>query len=101
VARCIDLKDFGREIDTVARPGGFTTGVTYFSPGATRRRLELLKELVPNLSRVGVLYQPESSWMRSRRRRGPPASASSVWNGNPPRIPAARSTSRSSDAWAR
>lgn len=62
VACCIDLKDFGREIDTVARPGGFTTGVTYFSPGATRRRLELLKELVPNLSRVGVLYQSESSW---------------------------------------
>ena len=62
VARCLDLKDFGGEIGTVSRPGGFTTGVTYFSPGATGRRLALLKALVPNLSRVGVLYRPESSW---------------------------------------
>lgn len=62
VARCIDLAGFGKEIDSVARPGGFTTGVSYFSPGATRRRLELLKELVPNLTRVGVFYQPGSTW---------------------------------------
>lgn len=62
VARCMDPAGFGREIATAARPGGFTTGVTDFSPGATRRRLELLKELVPNLSRVGVLYHPQSSW---------------------------------------
>ena len=62
VARCLDLAGFGGEIATVARPGGFTTGVTDFSPGATRRRLELLKALIPNLSRVGVLYPPQSSW---------------------------------------
>lgn len=62
VARCMDLWGFGQEIATAAHPGGFTTGVTDFSPGATRRRLELLKELVPNLSRVGVLYHPKSSW---------------------------------------
>lgn len=62
VARCMELAGLGKEIDSVARPGGFTTGVTYFSPGATQRRLELLKELVPRLSRVGVLYQPGSTW---------------------------------------
>jgi putative ABC transport system substrate-binding protein len=62
VARCMELAGFGREIATVTRPGGFTTGVTDFSPGATRRRLELLKELVPSLSGVGVLYLPRSSW---------------------------------------
>lgn len=62
VARCMDPAGFGQEIATAAHPGGFTTGVTDFSPGATQRRLELLKELVPNLSRVGVLYHPLSSW---------------------------------------
>jgi putative ABC transport system substrate-binding protein len=62
VAFCLDLKGFGREIATVARPGGFTTGVTGFSPGVTGRRLEFLRELVPTLSRVGVVYDPASSW---------------------------------------
>jgi putative ABC transport system substrate-binding protein len=58
----MDLWEFDQEIATPAHPGGFTTGVTDFSPGATRQRVELLKELVPNLSRVGALYYPRSSW---------------------------------------
>ena len=62
VARCIDLRDFGGELETPAQPGGHTTGVTYFSPGATARRLALLREAVPGLSRVGVLAQPGSDW---------------------------------------
>jgi ABC-type uncharacterized transport system substrate-binding protein len=62
VARCMDLKDFGREIESVARPGGYTTGITYFSPGATAKRLELLREAVPGLSHVGVLWRPGSDW---------------------------------------
>ncbi|HKZ07981.1 MAG TPA: ABC transporter substrate binding protein [Methylomirabilota bacterium] len=60
VARCIDLVG----LDEEAAKSGFTTGVTYLSPGATRRRLELLKELVPRLSRVGVLHERGSSWTR-------------------------------------
>jgi putative tryptophan/tyrosine transport system substrate-binding protein len=62
VARCIDLKDFGREIETPDRPGGGTTGATYFSPAAIPRRLELLRTLVPGLQHVGVLTRPESDW---------------------------------------
>jgi putative tryptophan/tyrosine transport system substrate-binding protein len=62
VASCIDLAGFGAEIDTLARPGGLTTGFTYFSPAATSRRLELLRDLVPGLARVGVLHHPRSSW---------------------------------------
>lgn len=62
VARCIDLKDFAGEIETLDRPGGHTTGVTYFSPGATARRLELLKQALPGLSHVGLLYRPRSDW---------------------------------------
>jgi putative ABC transport system substrate-binding protein len=62
VSRCMDPWQFSQEIVTPAHPRGFTTGVTDFSPGATRQRLELLKELVPSLSRVGALYHPKSSW---------------------------------------
>jgi putative ABC transport system substrate-binding protein len=62
VAACIDLAGFGAELDSLDRPGGFTTGFTAFSPAAIPRRLELLKELVPNLSRVGLLYHARSSW---------------------------------------
>ena len=62
VAGCIDLAGFGAEIDTLSRPGGLTTGFTYFSPAATSRRLELLKGLVPGLARVGALHHPRSSW---------------------------------------
>jgi len=62
VARCMDLKDFGREIETPGRPGGYTTGATHFSPGATARRLELLREAVPGLSSVALLSRPGSDW---------------------------------------
>lgn len=62
VARCLDFKDFGRELETPGRPAGYTTGVTYFSPGATTRRLELLREALPGLSRLGLLVRPGSDW---------------------------------------
>jgi putative tryptophan/tyrosine transport system substrate-binding protein len=39
-----------------ARPGGNVTGVTTFSTELTAKRVELLKELVPKLSRVGLLH---------------------------------------------
>src|SRR5437762_2975232 len=39
-----------------ARPGGNITGVTTFSTELTAKRIELLKELVPNLSRVALLH---------------------------------------------
>jgi putative ABC transport system substrate-binding protein len=39
----------------LARPGGNVTGVSMMSPGLAAKRLELLKEAVPRLSRVLVL----------------------------------------------
>ena len=45
-------------IDSLARPGSNVTGTTYMAPGMAAKRLELLKELVPNLSRVLVLSYP-------------------------------------------
>ena len=45
-------------IDSLARPGGNVTGLTNLSPELGGKRLELLKESVPKLARVAVLYDP-------------------------------------------
>ena len=43
-----------------ARPGGNVTGLTGLSPDVTAKRLELLRETVPGMSRVAVLRNPLS-----------------------------------------
>jgi putative ABC transport system substrate-binding protein len=43
-------------VASLAHPGGNITGVTTFSTELTTKRIELLKELVPNLSRVALLH---------------------------------------------
>jgi putative ABC transport system substrate-binding protein len=43
-------------VASYARPGGNVTGVTTFSTELTAKRIQLLKELVPNLSRVALLH---------------------------------------------
>jgi putative ABC transport system substrate-binding protein len=46
-------------VASIARPGGKATGLTCISSELASKRLQILKELVPALSRVGVLYNPE------------------------------------------
>ncbi len=43
-------------IDSLAHPGGNITGVFTRAPELIGKRLELLKEAIPNLSRVAVFY---------------------------------------------
>ena len=45
-------------VDSLARPGGNITGVTTISAVLVGKRLELLKETVPKLSRVAALWEP-------------------------------------------
>ena len=45
-------------VESLARPGGNVTGVTNLGTELGGKRLELLKETVPKLSRVAVLYDP-------------------------------------------
>ncbi len=47
-------------VDSLARPGGNITGLTRFTRELSGKRLELLKEVVPKLSRVGVLWDTNS-----------------------------------------
>jgi ABC-type uncharacterized transport system substrate-binding protein len=47
-------------VQSLARPGGNVTGLTNLSRELGGKRLELLQEAVPKLSRVAVLYDPAS-----------------------------------------
>jgi len=47
-------------IASFARPGGNVTGVVSFSSDLAGKRLEILKEIVPKLSRVAILWIPQS-----------------------------------------
>jgi len=50
------MGDPGAIVSSFAHPGGNITGVTTFSTELTAKRIELLKELVPSLSRVALLH---------------------------------------------
>ena len=44
---------------SIARPGGKVTGASCISSDLAGKRLQMLKELVPALARVAVLYNPD------------------------------------------
>ena len=48
-------------IDSLARPGGNITGLIRLTVELSGQRLELLKEVVPGISRVGMLWEDGSS----------------------------------------
>jgi len=45
-------------VDSFARPGGNITGLTILGPELGAKRLQLLKEVVPGVSRVAFLWNP-------------------------------------------
>jgi ABC-type uncharacterized transport system substrate-binding protein len=68
-------------VTSLARPGGNITGFTVSLPELGGKRLEILKEAVPSLSSVAVLWNPPTRYPRSL-------------NGEPPRLRPARCESR-------
>lgn len=60
-------------VDSLARPGRNVTGFAQIVSTLAGKRLELLKETVPKLSRVAVLWDPQNAgsvqiWEESQRR---------------------------------
>ena len=47
-------------VASLARPGGNVTGLVNLLAGLSGKRLEILKEAIPGISRVGVLWNPEN-----------------------------------------
>ena len=45
-------------VNSLAAPGGNVTGLSSFSTELTQKRLQLLKDTIPGLSRVGLLVNP-------------------------------------------
>jgi putative tryptophan/tyrosine transport system substrate-binding protein len=46
-------------VESLARPGGNITGFTFISPLLASKRLELVKEIVPKISRISILWDPQ------------------------------------------
>jgi len=46
-------------VQSLARPGGNVTGVTYVSSDLAAKRLQFLKEAAPRISRLAVLWNPD------------------------------------------
>ena len=48
-------------VSSLARPGGNITGNTILGPEVAGKRLQLLKEVIPSLSRVAFLWNPDNA----------------------------------------
>jgi putative ABC transport system substrate-binding protein len=49
-------------VPSLARPGGNVTGVSVMLPDVSAKRLQLLKDALPRISRVAVLWNPSIPW---------------------------------------
>jgi putative tryptophan/tyrosine transport system substrate-binding protein len=49
-------------VASLARPGGNITGTTSLSVDLSIKQLELLKEAVPRVSRIAVVWNPDNRW---------------------------------------
>ncbi len=52
-------------VASLPRPGGNITGSTYFLPQLLAKRLELLREVMPHITRVAILVNPDNPLFKS------------------------------------
>lgn len=62
-------------VDTLARPGGNVTGLSTYSPQLMAKRLELLKAIAPDVTRVAFVWDPTAQAQRVQLRDLPGAAA--------------------------
>jgi putative ABC transport system substrate-binding protein len=65
-------------IDNLARPGHNATGLSLIAVDLSGKRLELLREAVPNLSRVALLTDPKTDPVRERTIKANQAAAQTL-----------------------
>jgi putative ABC transport system substrate-binding protein len=53
-------------ITSLSRPGGTMTGLTIMSPELSAKRLEILRDVIPGLSRVACLWDPTTGISQGR-----------------------------------
>jgi putative ABC transport system substrate-binding protein len=52
-------------VTSLGRPGGNITGLTYFLPELMAKRLQLLKEALPQVANVAILVKPDNPLFKS------------------------------------
>ena len=65
-------------VESLARPGGNVTGITNLGTELSGKRLELLKEAVPEVTRVAVLYDPAAPGSLRELKETLPVAASAL-----------------------
>jgi len=55
-------------VESLARPGGNTTGLSLLAPETDQKTLELLKEALPKSRRVAMIFDPKNQGMMFRLR---------------------------------
>ena len=69
-------------VDSLARPGGNLTGLSLMAPDIGGKRLELLKELRPGISRVAILWNATNPYSARVVRETTTAAGPSALNFN-------------------
>ena len=64
-------------VKSLARPGGNITGMSLLAPGLAAKRLVLLKETIPSIRRILVLWNPDNSSAEAGLRETAAAAAAS------------------------
>ena len=57
----VNVADPSRFVASLGRPGGNVTGFAVDEPGMGGKRLELLKQIAPGVSRVALLFNPATT----------------------------------------
>jgi putative ABC transport system substrate-binding protein len=62
-------------VSRLSRPGGNLTGVTFLGSGLSAKRLQILREMIPNAKRIGFLINPANPNLASERKEVEAAAA--------------------------
>ena len=63
-------------VQSLPRPGGNMTGISYMTLELVGKRLEILRDVMPGLRRVAILAAPQHPGDRAERRASASAAAS-------------------------